>query len=119
MHWYIDGFKNFGNFEGRARRQEYWMFMLFNYLVMIAISLMEILLPFLAFLRLIYGLAVIIPDLSVTIRRLHDTGKTGWYYLVLLIPIVGFFWLLILLCTDSDLDNNQYGPNPKNKAMSY
>lgn len=121
MHWYIDGFKNFGNFDGRARRKEYWMFVLFNFLVSLAISLLEFAIPSMVYLRLIYGLAVLIPGLSLSVRRLHDIGKSGWYNLIVFIPLIGAIWLLILMCTDSDPGSNQYGPNPKiqNEAVNY
>lgn len=121
MHWYISVLKNFGNFNGRARRKEYWMFVLFNFLITLAISLMELALPSMVYLRVIYGLAVIIPGLSLSIRRLHDIGKSGWYNLVAFIPLIGAIWLLILTCTEGDSGSNQYGPNPKieKEAINY
>ena len=61
-----------------------------------------------------YGLAVFVPSLSVAIRRLHDVGKSGWYYLLVLIPIIGAIWLIILFATEGEQGENQFGPNPKN-----
>jgi len=61
----------------------------------------------------LYSLAVLIPSLAVTVRRLHDVGKSGWFILVGLIPLIGSIWLLVLFCTDSKPGENQYGPSPK------
>ncbi len=61
----------------------------------------------------IYGLAVLLPSLGVSIRRLHDVGKSGWFLLIALIPLIGAIWLLVLFCTDSQAGVNKYGPNPK------
>jgi uncharacterized membrane protein YhaH (DUF805 family) len=66
-----------------------------------------------AIIYLFYVLATLIPNLSVSVRRLHDVGKSGWMYLVALIPLVGFIWLLVLFTTDSQPGDNEYGPNPK------
>ena len=68
---------------------------------------------------IIYLLAIVIPSLAVAIRRLHDTGKSGWMILVGIIPLIGSIWLLILYCTDSQPGPNKWGPNPKEKAMAY
>ena len=61
-----------------------------------------------------YGLAVFVPGLAVAIRRLHDIGKSGWYYLLVIIPIIGPIWLIILFVTEGEQGDNKYGPNPKN-----
>ncbi len=120
MKWYLKVVRdNYANFEGRARRQEYWMFTLFNTLFIIAIALVSGLLVSLTdvtalmFLYLIYALGVFIPGLAVAVRRLHDTGKSGWYYLVSLIPFIGGIWLIVLLVTEGDKGANEYGPDPK------
>ena len=65
----------------------------------------------------IYLLAIILPSLAVAVRRLHDIGKSGWMILISLIPLIGGIWLLVLLVTDSNPGNNQYGPNPKEIAV--
>lgn len=62
---------------------------------------------------MLYGLAVLIPGLAVTVRRLHDVGKSGWFFFIILIPLVGVIWLLVLFFTDSQYGPNKYGPNPK------
>ncbi len=119
MEWYLKVLKNYANFTGRARRKEYWMFVLFNIIfAVIAIILDNILgvnvegLPYGLFYFL-YGLFIIIPSLSVAVRRLHDTGNSGWMILVGLIPIIGGIWLLVLYVTDGDPRENKYGENPK------
>ena len=70
--------------------------------------------PAFAFLYVIYFLAILIPSLAVIVRRLHDIGKSGWFYFVSLIPFIGSIWLIILFATEGDKGPNQYGPDPKN-----
>jgi uncharacterized membrane protein YhaH (DUF805 family) len=119
MNWYLAVLKNYAGFSGRARRKEYWMFVLFNMIfIIVAMILDNVLgltvgeLPYGAF-YLLYALAVLIPGLAVSVRRLHDVGKSGWMILIALIPIIGAIWLLVLTVTDSNPGENQYGPNPK------
>ncbi|WP_459210522.1 DUF805 domain-containing protein [Aquimarina rhabdastrellae] len=126
MEWYLKVLKNYANFEGRARRKEYWMFVLFNALITIGIAIVagiftaiaaSIDLPFLSIIfwivYVIYALAMILPTLAVAVRRLHDTGNSGWMYLITLIPLIGPIWLLVLMATEGDYGDNQYGPDPK------
>ena len=94
------------DFKGRARRSEYWWFTLFNIIVSAIIAMA---LPDIAGL---WSLIVLIPSLSLCIRRLHDVGKSGWWYLILFVPLVGEILLLVWFCRDSGPDN-QWGPNPK------
>ncbi len=115
-------FKKYADFKGRARRSEYWYFTLFNALVIMILYVPALALLVaesnLAFIPLIliglYGLATIVPTLAVTVRRLHDVGRSGWYYFISLIPFVGGILLLISLIKDSDPGTNDWGPNPKN-----
>ncbi|MBR1547445.1 MAG: DUF805 domain-containing protein [Prevotella sp.] len=93
---------NYVNFSGRARRSEYWWWVLFN-----------ILWCWIPIVNILLGLAFFLPSLAVAIRRLHDTGRSGWWILLGLIPVIGGLVLLIFYCTDSQLGENQYGPNPK------
>ncbi|NKE04767.1 DUF805 domain-containing protein [Mesobacillus selenatarsenatis] len=115
MQWYLEALKNYANFKGRARRKEYWLFNLFHILIMgtlyLAGSAMESLLLFVVIL--IYYFLTLIPYLSVTVRRLHDIGYSGWMYLVNFIPLVGGIILLVFTCLDSDANENKYGANPK------
>ena len=98
---------------------EYWMFILFNTIIALIIMALDNLLgltveglPY-GYIYFVYVLFVFIPSLAVAVRRLHDTGKSGWMILVGLIPLIGAIWLLVLLVTDSKPGSNQYGPNPK------
>ena len=122
MHWFIYSLKKYGNFNGRARRTEYWMFSLFN-LVLLSVAIMFDNLigwtaPNIGFGPLygIYMLAVTIPSISVSVRRLHDTGNRGWMVLISLIPIVGALWFLYLMVKDGDSGRNNYGPDPKEQT---
>jgi uncharacterized membrane protein YhaH (DUF805 family) len=118
MHWYIDVLKKYAVFEGRARRQEYWMFALFNIIALIVLAIIGAIIhnmiPY-----FIYAAAIILPTLGVTVRRLHDTGKSGWMVLLGLIPFVGGIILLVFACIDSDPAPNQYGPSPKQPQPLY
>ncbi|WP_343329794.1 DUF805 domain-containing protein [Polaribacter staleyi] len=120
MNWYLKVLKeHYADFSGRARREEYWMFTLFNAIFSIAISVVftgvaiAIEAPLLASLSYIYSLAVLVPSLAVLVRRLHDTGKSGWFFFIALIPLIGGIWLLVVLCTDSQNGANKWGENPK------
>jgi len=118
FNYYIGVLKKYAVFEGRARRAEYWYFFLFNIIVTIVIAIINaILANRLSFLGVLYALAVFIPGLAVTVRRLHDTGRSGWWFLIGLVPILGYIWLLVLLVLDSNPGDNKYGPNPKGVAL--
>ena len=111
--------KKYADFSGRARRSEYWYFVLFNIIfLIIAMVLDNVLgttiasLPYGAF-YFIYALAVFLPGLAVAVRRLHDVGKSGWFMFIALIPLVGAIWLLVLYFTEGDAGTNEYGSNPK------
>ena len=102
-------FKNYTNFNGRSTRSEFWWVVLANVIVCAVLCvLMAISSVFIA-LYAIYALAIIVPNIAVTIRRLHDIGKSGWYYFVCLIPFVGGLVLLYFLAQPSDPNSNQYG----------
>lgn len=105
MNYYFDVLKRYADFNGRARRKEYWMFMLFNIIVSYTLAFIGIKMEF-PMLSSIYSLAVFLPSVGVAIRRMHDVGKSGWYCII---PIYN----IILACTDSDHGQNEYGPNPK------
>lgn len=117
MEWYLKCLKQYADFKGRARRKEYWMFFLFNFLFSVIFAVLDGILQTKGILEGLYSLAVLIPGLAVTVRRLHDIGKSGWMILIVLIPIVGMIWLLVLTVTDSALGENEYGPNPKQVAL--
>ena len=119
MNWYLKVLKNYAGFSGRARRKEYWMFVLFNIIFAIIAAILDNVLGLAmegvgyGVLYMLYALATLIPGLAVCVRRLHDVGKSGWFILISLIPFIGAIWLLVVLCGDSNPGDNQYGPNPK------
>ena len=113
-------FQNYVNFSGRARRAEYWYFMLFNFLISFGLSILGTLAGQDRFLGTVfngiaslYSLAVFIPGLAVAWRRLHDIGKSGGYWFFILIPIAGPIILLVWLATAGNVGENAYGPDPK------
>ncbi len=121
MNWYLKVVKdNYANFNGRARRKEYWMFTLFNMLILFGLIAVSVAIsvtsdsPAFLSIYFIYVLATIIPGLAVTVRRLHDSGKSGAYFFVTFIPFIGSFWLLFLLATEGEQGSNAYGADPKN-----
>jgi uncharacterized membrane protein YhaH (DUF805 family) len=114
MKWYLEVMRKYAVFDGRARRKEYWMFVLFNMLVAIGIGFV---LGFVGGIlgigttlsspaSVLYGLGVLVPSLAVAVRRMHDTGRSGWW---ILIPFAN----LVFLCIEGQAGENQYGPNPK------
>lgn len=132
MKWYVMVWKRYAEFSGRSRRKEYWMFVLIQTLISMGIYLVGLGLIVARLVRheppvrlyvlvgvacmLLFSLlelAAMIPSLAVSVRRLHDIGKSGWWLLIGLIPLVGAIILLIDHATDSQPGDNQYGPNPK------
>jgi uncharacterized membrane protein YhaH (DUF805 family) len=119
MMWFLLGWKRAADFSGRSRRKEYWMFQLFNILIASAVGVVAHLIGgedgLRAFSECVaaYGLVCFVPQLSLTVRRLHDIGKSGWWYLITLIPLIGGIILFVFTVLDSDPDRNEYGPNPK------
>ena len=113
--------KKYADFTGRARRAEYWWFVLINFVVMFSLLVLTIILSgsndsltgLGGIIYAVYALGVILPSLAVTVRRLHDTGKSGWMLLIGLIPFVGLIILLVFYFTDGEPGANQYGPSPK------
>lgn len=119
IEWYKKVvFENYANFNGRARRSEYWYYCLASVLISLVLGGLDYFLEFtfggvqLGILRAIYGLAVFLPGLAVAVRRLHDVGKSGWFMFIILIPVIGVIWYLIVLCTAGDDGVNEYGADP-------
>ena len=106
-------FSNYANFNGRARRSEYWYFVLFQMIVSFVLNSLARNSGLFGALSTLYSLAVLIPSLAVAIRRLHDTGRPGWKLLIGLIPLVGWVMLLIWMTQDSEAATNEYGPSTK------
>jgi uncharacterized membrane protein YhaH (DUF805 family) len=119
MNYYTDVLKKYAVFSGRARRKEYWMFALWNLIVIIVLSIVftsmgvAIKNSLLTIVVDLYALAVFLPSLGVFVRRLHDTGRTGWWFFIGFIPLVGAIILLVFTVQDSKPGDNKYGPNPK------
>ena len=113
MEWYIKCLKNYAVFSGRARRKEYWLFVLFNIIFVGVLFALDVATGTNGILAGLYEVAILIPSLAVTVRRLHDTGRSGWFLLIGIIPIVGGIVLLVFAVQDSHSGDNEYGPNPK------
>jgi uncharacterized membrane protein YhaH (DUF805 family) len=122
MKWFLIVLKKYADFSGRAQRAEYWFFTLFYVIFFLALSLVD---GAAGLFNVIYGvgvlsglfaLAMIIPSISVSVRRLHDTSRSGWWLLIGLIPLIGAIVLLVFVCLDSTPGTNTYGPNPKETA---
>lgn len=101
MDHYLAVLKKYADFEGRSTRSEYWFFALFNFLIAFGLIIISKFVPPLIFLYGLYALAVLIPSIAVSVRRLHDSGRSGWWIFIALIPIIGGIWLLILFCQPS------------------
>ncbi|WP_149179490.1 DUF805 domain-containing protein [Streptomyces sp. TRM49041] len=112
MSWYLAVLKNYAGFSGRARRTEYWMFMLFSMIFTIVLAgigvAIETMIPY-----ALYYVAVLVPSIAVTVRRLHDTGRSAWWLLMYFVPLVGAIVMLVFLATDGQHEENKYGVNPK------
>jgi len=115
MNWYLSALKKSFVFKGRARRKEYWYFALFNILISLFIGYIDILTPTTDMRAVVgfYIIVMLIPSISVGVRRLHDTNRTGWWYFITLIPIIGGIVLFVFMVLDSDNSENQFGDNPK------
>lgn len=119
MSYYLEAFRKYAVFNGRSRRAEYWYFVLFNLIVGLVLAAIDALLGTfsasanIGLLSGIYSLAVIIPTIALTVRRLHDTDRTGWWVLINLVPFIGSIVILIFALLDSTPGSNRFGPNPK------
>jgi uncharacterized membrane protein YhaH (DUF805 family) len=124
MKYYFNVLDKYTIFTGRTSRKEYWMFILFNFLFSgIAILIDNLIgttiqtdygvtLPY-GYIYMLYVLALIIPSIAVSVRRLHDVGKSGWFMLLVLIPVIGSIWFIVFMLSNSNQGDNKYGANPK------
>ena len=123
MNWYLEVLKKYTVFEGRARRKEYWFFILFNVLISMALAFIDRLMgnvdpeTGLGLFSGIYALGVMIPGMAVSVRRLHDTGRSGWWLLINLVPVIGAIVFLYFMVLDSTPERNEYGPSPKGNEV--
>lgn len=131
IDWVLEVFSKYAIFDGRARRSEYWYWYLFNFFVSIFMAVVSVVinLPFetetdygigwfglfINLVVIVYSLGIVIPNLAVTVRRLHDTNRSGWWYFISMVPFIGGIILLIYLIEDGTPGDNQYGPNPKSE----
>jgi uncharacterized membrane protein YhaH (DUF805 family) len=114
MQWYLQCWKKWNDFSGRARRSEYWYFVLINAVLSIFCSFFLRLIPFVGIALVgIYSVAIILPTIAVQVRRLHDTGRSGWWIFLNLLPILGGLIFFVFMVLDSEPGTNAYGPNPK------
>ena len=122
MQWYLEVWKKYAVFGGRARRKEYWFFALFHVIASICLILTDYVIgtydPYIEIIGFgllsgIYALAILIPSVAVLVRRLHDTERSAWWLLIALIPVIGAIVLLVFCCLDSSPGQNRFGANPK------
>lgn len=119
MSWFLQALRNYATFSGRARRKEYWYFVLFYMLIFFVLWGIDSATGTAGetkdwgLLSGIFSLAMLIPSIAVGVRRLHDTGRSGWWLLLSFIPLVGALVLIFFMVQDSESQTNAYGPSPK------
>jgi len=118
VRWFLEPLKKYSQFSGRARRKEFWWFGLFTAAVSFVLAFFEGMIGLAAdtqvsILAGLFSLAVLVPSIAVTVRRLHDTNRSGWWSLLGIVPLIGSIVLLVFLVADSTPGTNSYGPNPK------
>jgi uncharacterized membrane protein YhaH (DUF805 family) len=115
MKWYFKAIYRYFDFSGRSRRKEFWVFTLFNIFLIGVLSILDDFFEttYFSYASYIYFLIILIPSLAIFLRRLHDVGKTGWNLLLLLIPFIGWLWLLMLLWFVGEPRPNKWGAYPK------
>lgn len=122
MQWYLKVLRQYADFSGRARRTEYWMFTLVSIVISLGLALIDSFVigssvfDGIGILEAIYVLATLVPSLAVGARRLHDTGRTGWWQLIVFVPVIGWIVLIALLAIEGTHGANQHGANPKELA---
>ncbi len=122
MNYFFAALKKYADFSGRARRKEYWMFILFYSLFAIAAGIIDAIIMasagiYFTPLLTLFSLAMIIPSLAISVRRMHDISKSGAMILIPFVPIIGTIWYLILTVTEGTVGDNQYGPDPKANSI--
>jgi uncharacterized membrane protein YhaH (DUF805 family) len=110
MYWYLDALHHYMDFNGRLHRTGFWLFQCVNVCFVLAFAAVSVVVELLAIATFIYNLAMLIPSLAVTARRLHDTDRSAWWMLLFFIPIIGWAWLVFILIQESTAEENRYGP---------
>jgi len=124
MYWYLQALKQYAVFRGRSHRPEFWYFVLFNIIISLVLMMVDNILGTFdpesnaGLLNGLYTLAVLIPSIAVMVRRLHDSGRSGWWVLIGLVPLIGFVVLLIFAVLAGTPGPNQYGPDPRTRAAT-
>ncbi len=119
LNWFIDPVKNqYADFNGRTGRKAFWMFVLVSFLISFVLSVLDGVLGT-VFFGVIFSLGVLVPSIAITARRLHDTGKSGWWQLIGLIPFIGTIILIVLCVLKGDAGSNKYGPATIGSAHMY
>ncbi|MBT2571231.1 DUF805 domain-containing protein [Planococcus sp. ISL-110] len=124
MEEFLNAFRKAFVFSGRSRRKEYWTFILGVMIISFALTIVELaagleIAPDVGLLTTIFSLIIFIPSLSVTVRRLHDIGRSGWWLLLSFIPVLGWIALFVFTLLDSQSGSNKYGPNPKQSSHDF
>ncbi len=112
MEYFIDALRHYADFQGRIRRKAYWMFILFYLIIYVVLSVVDGMMGSML-LSGLFAIGMLVPSIAMAARRLHDTGRSGWWQLIALLPIIGGLILLIFLIQDSQQGENDYGDNPK------
>lgn len=118
FQYFLLAFKKYAVFKGRSTRSEFWYFYLAYIIIAIILSILSSFAKSLDVLVILFGIVSIIPILAISVRRMHDIGKSGWNYLWNLLPIIGNIYFIVLLCTKSQEGDNKYGPNPWGQAAA-
>jgi uncharacterized membrane protein YhaH (DUF805 family) len=113
MNGYVATLKKYADFSGRARRTDYWLFVLFNMVIAVLLSVVDYVISSPGIIGLLFALAILLPSIAVGVRRLHDTDRSGWWLLIAFVPIIGAIVLLVFFVLDSTPGDNKYGANPK------
>ncbi len=112
MNWFVAVLKKYAVFAGRARRKEYWMYTLIYVLIAVVLGFLDAMLGGAGLLGTLLAIALFLPSLAVTVRRLHDTGRSGWWVLIAFVPLVGVIVLLVFMCLAGTSGRNPYGEDP-------
>lgn len=118
MSWYISVFRNYDDFSGRARRKEYWLFLLTNMVLVCVAAILDYVvgtheITSLGVFGLLFVAAITIPSWAVAVRRLHDSSRSGWWLLVSVVPFVGLLVAIVLLLLPGTPGENEYGQDPR------